>query len=470
MSDRKYLPQSREHLQKKIRQMDEEISTLRSQITWYKNQEKELKGKKSAYKTILEDVPDFICRFSTDGTITYANPAYCNYMNKPYDVIINSSILSYIPKADRKLFKQYLDSLTKDCPVRMIDYRAVLPGDRLRWQQWSLRALFDDNDSITEYLSAGRDITNLKQVETGLIDALEKYSTIFESSNDAILLQEGDCIVDCNTAALRIFRCREKELILNKHYSDLSAQKQPDGEESELKAQKHIKRALKRGMERFQWVCRRMDGSVFPSDVILSPLNIEGKTIIAAVVRDISDQKQTEEALEKSKEQYRKLVENINDAIFSLDADGTITYISPAIRKILGYKPDEMVGKHFTDFIYHEDVDFLIQRYNELLAGKIMPLEYRLEKKSGKPCWVRTYSRHIREGSHKKLFGIITDVSKRKKAEEDLKKAYDKLEERVKERTNDLRATNKHLKEEITERKNAMKQLRESEEQYRLIA
>jgi PAS domain S-box-containing protein len=470
MSDRKHVPQSREHLQEKIRQMNEEISTLRSQISWFKNQKKELNEKKGAYRAILEDLPDLICRFNPDGIITYANSAYCNYVNKPFDDIMGTSIFSYIPGDEKNQMKNHLESLSTDCPVRTIDYRAVLPGRQPRWQQWTLRALFDDTGSVTEFLSAGRDISNLKHVENGLIDALEKYSTIFESSNDAILLQDGDCILDCNTAALRIFRCREKELFLNKHYTDFSARQQPDGEDSEMKAQKHIKRALKRGMERFQWMCRRMDGSVFPSDVILSPLNMEGKTIIAAVVRDISDQKQTEKALKKSEEKYRELVENINDAIFSLDADGTITYISPAIRKISGYTPDELMGKHFTKFVYPEDMDFLIKRYNELLAGKIMPLEYRLERKNGNPCWVRTYSRPISEGNSQKLFGIITDISKQKKAEADLKKAYDKLEEMVKERTLDLRSANKHLKNEIQEREKAETQLRKSEEGHKLIA
>ena len=470
MSDRKHLPQSREHLQEKISHMNEEISTLRSQIAWYKNHKKALNDTKGAYRAILEDLSEMICRFNPDGIITYANSAYCNYVSKLLDDIIGTSIFSYIPRNEKNQIKNHLDSLSKDCPVRMIDYRSQTPQGQPRWQQWTLRAVFDNNGAVTEYLCAGRDISNLKHVEDGLIDALEKYSTIFECSNDAILLQDGDCILDCNTAALRIFRCREKELLMNKHYTDFSAQKQPDGQDSETKALKHIKRALKRGMERFQWVCRRMDGSVFPTDVILSPLNMEGKTIIAAVVRDISDQKQTEEALKKSEEKYRQLVENINDAIFSLDADGTITYVSPAIRKILKYSPDDMVGKHFTKFIYPEDVGYITKRYNELLAGKIMPMEYRLVKKNGKPCWVRTYSRSIREGASQKLFGIITDVSKQKKAEDDLTKAYDKLEEMVRERTEDLRAANKHLKQEIKQREKAETQLRKSEEEHKLIA
>ncbi len=464
MSEKISLPPKTKRLQDEIRRMNEEISVLKSRLSTYNDQEKD------AYQAILEDLPDFICRFSPDGIISYANPAYCGFVNKSSDDIKGSSIFSYIPRDERDQLRNYLDSLSKDCPVRTIDYCAITPDGHERWLQWTLRALFDDTGAVTEYLSAGRDISNLKHIENGLIDALEKYSTIFESSNDAIILQKGDCIFDCNTAALRIFRCREKESLLNKHYRDLSPQKQPDGTDSEMKAQKHIKRSLKRGMERFQWVCRRMDGSLFPSDVILSPLNMEGKTIIAAVVRDISEQKQTEEALKKSEDKYRQLVENINDAIFSLDDDGTIAYISPAIKKILGYTPEEMLGKHFTNFIYPEDMDLLIKRYNELLAGKIIPLEYRLEKKKGGACWVRTYSTPISKGSHKRLFGVVTDISKRKKAEEDLKRAYEKLEERVRERTKDLHAANKHLKNEIKERVLVEKQLRKSEEEHKLIA
>ncbi|MBN2296978.1 MAG: PAS domain S-box protein [Deltaproteobacteria bacterium] len=470
MNKSKHLPKNGNNLLDKIREANKEIAALKHEVSRYKTQVEKLNNRNGADQTILDDIPDFICRFSPDGTITYANPAYCTYVNKPYDAIITSSIYSYVPKADRSLFKQYLDSLSKDCPVRMIDYRAVLPGEELRWQQWSLRALFDDSGCITEYLSTGRDITNLKHVETGLIDALEKYSTIFESSNDAILLQDGKNIVDCNTAALRFFRCREKKLLLNKHYTDFSPQKQPDGEDSRLKAQKHINRAVKRGMDRFQWVCKRFDGSTFPSDVILSPFNLEGRLIVAAVIRDISEQKTIEDALKKSEEKYRDLVENINDAIFSLEDDGTVTYVSPAIRKILGYTPDEITGALFYDFIHPDDLELIVKRYEELISGKIYPLEYRLVKRNGNPCWVRTYSRSVLEGDRQRIFGIITDISKRKKAEEDLKKAYDKLEDMVKDRTAELRSANRHLRKEIKERERVESRLRKSEEEQKLIA
>ncbi len=464
------LPASREDLEQEIRLLRKELSELKSEGSRYELCERELKEKKIAYQAILEDLPDFICRFNPDGTITYVNSAYCTYVDKPFGKIVNTSVFSYLPRQDRKLFKQYLDSLTPDCPVRRIDYRAKASTGTFRWQQWSLRALFDQDGKVTEYLSVGRDITNLKHVEEGLIEALEKYSTIFECSNDAILLQEGDRIIDCNTAALRIFRYREKEVLMNKHYTDFSAQSQPDGKDSALIIRDHIRRALKRGMERFQWECKRSDGTLFPADVILSPLNLEGTIIIAAVVRDISAQKQTEDALRRSEEQYRELVENINDAIFSLDVDGTITYASPVIRKILGYTPDELKGKNFITIVHPEDRDRLVSRYRELLTGKLMPFEYRMVRKNGKPCWVRTYSRIIREGEEKRIFGLIADITRRKKAQDDLKLAYDKLEEMVKERTGKLREANRHLRQEIREREKAEHHLLSSEDEHRRVA
>jgi PAS domain S-box-containing protein len=464
------IPDSREELLKNIKDLNKKISVLESQAFMHEKYEKELMDKQEANRAILEDLPDFICRFRPDGTITYGNTAYCNYAKKTCDEILETSVFSYIPREDRKQLKKYLDSLSVDCPVRRIDYRWVTPDGNIRWQQWTLRALFDEKKKVIEYLSAGRDITNLKYVEDGLIDALEKYSTIFESSNDAIMLQEGDCIIDCNTAALNIFRYRMKDQLINKHYIDFSSKIQADGEISEVTAQKHIKRALKRGIERFQWVCKRSDGTHFPADVILSPLTLEGKRIIAAVIRDISEQKQTEEALRMSEEKFRDLVENINDVIFSLDKDGTVTYTSPAIKKILGYKFDELVGKNFTEIVYPEDLNDIINRYYELLSGKLMPFEYRLIKKNGKPCWVRTYSKPIMEGNKLKIFGLITDISKRKRAEDDLKRAYASLEEMVKERTMELSETNKNLRKEIRDRRKAQDQVRRNEEEYMLIA
>ena len=77
-------------------------------------------------------------------------------------------------------------------------------------------------------------------------------------------------------------------------------------------------------------------------------------------IRDISKRKSTEDRLEAAEEKYRALVENLNDVIYTIDSLGVITYISPVIEKIIGFKPDEFVGRNFGHFIHSKDLPGLV--------------------------------------------------------------------------------------------------------------
>ncbi len=130
-----------------------------------------------------------------------------------------------------------------------------------------------------------------------------RYRDLFEKSADALLIIEGQTIVDCNDATLKIFRCRQKDEILGSHPSTLSPEKQPDGSFSFEKANEILSRAFKSGSHRFEWTHKRADSDVFPAEVLLTSIRHEGRNILYSVLRDITERKQVEEALKEAKEE-----------------------------------------------------------------------------------------------------------------------------------------------------------------------
>jgi len=101
------------------------------------------------------------------------------------------------------------------------------------------------------------------------------------------------------------------------------------------------------------------------------------------------------EALRKSEEKHRTMVETIYDVIFEVDSRGVLTYVSPVVKDLLGYDPSEVIGKSFLEFIHGEDRDFVRDRLSMLVQGHRTPLDSRIYDKSGAVRWVRTITRTV---------------------------------------------------------------------------
>jgi PAS domain S-box-containing protein len=123
------------------------------------------------YRGIVEDQTDLICRFKADGTITFVNDAYCRYFGKAQREVIGEKFTPQIPEEDRSKVRALIASLDRDNPVATIEHRVVGPDGSIRWQQWTDRIVFDQEDDSVEYQGVGRDITARKQSEEALQDS-----------------------------------------------------------------------------------------------------------------------------------------------------------------------------------------------------------------------------------------------------------------------------------------------------------
>ena len=165
--------------------------------------------------------------------------------------------------------------------------------------------------------------------------------------------------------------------------------------------------------------------------------------------KEILRHKETEELLRSSEEQYRLLFENSFDLIFSLDCQGNFVSISPAVERILGYKPEELIGKPIFE------LNLLPREYAELAFAQIMQVfagesisssEYKVLAKDGTATVAQISAAPIRkQGEVVGLIAISRDITARKKAEEELRKAHDELEMRVNQRTEELKRVNEAL-------------------------
>jgi PAS domain S-box-containing protein len=142
-----------------------------------------------------------------------------------------------------------------------------------------------------------------------LRESEERHRTLYEATRDAVMLLDEESFFDCNPATLEIFGCETKEQFVGKHPSQFSPERQPDNQDSASLAAQRIKTALREGSCFFEWRHKRLDGTEFPAEVLLSAMNIEGRKVLQAVVRDITQRKQAEAVLRVHQEQLEDLVE-----------------------------------------------------------------------------------------------------------------------------------------------------------------
>jgi PAS domain S-box-containing protein len=148
------------------------------------------------------------------------------------------------------------------------------------------------------------------------------------------------------------------------------------------------------------------------------------------LVQDITDRREAEDALRRSEERYRVLVENLNDVVFAVDPSGYFTYISLRIRELAGYLPEEIIGEHFSRFVHPHDRAGLLADWERTTTGQLGTYEFRIMTKQGNELYVRTSSRpRFEHGELAGLTGIMTDCTDSRLAVETLRGSEQRFRE-----------------------------------------
>ncbi|MGV8922600.1 MAG: EAL domain-containing protein [Thermomonas sp.] len=281
---------------------------------------------------ILNALPAHIALLDSGGGITSVNLTWQKFarenalLSPKYGVGMN-----YLEICDRAQGKN-----GDEAQEAAVGLRSVLAGASSRYsleypchspseQRWFQMTVAP----VAENMSLGAvvmhlDITEKYRSQKLLSDMDQKYRTVFKASADAIMILDENGFSEVNDATLEMFGCNASSELLGKQPGEVSPRNQPDGEDSLSLANRHMAQVLEKGNSQFEWMFRRMNGSEFLTDILLTAMELDGTRVVQATVRDITLRKAAEEELTFKNTMLQTQIEASLDAVLVVDREARI--------------------------------------------------------------------------------------------------------------------------------------------------
>ena len=301
----------------------------------------------------------------------------------------------------------------------------------------------------TTYITAISGLVSQVLVHNNLHENERLYRTLFNSLGDASFLLTDDHFADCNPAALKMFGCEYEQIVGQTPYR-FSPLKQPDGQLSSEKAKEKISAAFDGQPQFFEWQHLRFNGTPFDAEVTLTTVEINNVTHILGSVRDISDRKEKEDHISQMNTLQQAIFDCASYGIISTDLQGTIQSFNKAAENMLGYTAQELVGQHNVELLHDNteisqqlkklslesdrplepSFDLFVQQAK---AGCIQEKEWTYITKEGKrfPGLISTAPLKSHTGEITGFLGILSDVTDKKRVQEDLLRSKREMEYRA---------------------------------------
>ncbi|TFG15377.1 MAG: PAS domain S-box protein [Promethearchaeota archaeon] len=429
-------------------------------ITDHKKADEALKSSEQKYRDLTELLPETIYEADLDYNVTYVNSSgLTKFGYTAEDLKKGINVFDAFAPEEVKNVKENLMDLFKTNIAEPHEYLMKNKNGIQFYGRIISVPIYKDGkpNGIRGII---HDITESKLAEQKLKESEEKYRHLFNSTPYAIwLVNLKGIIIDCNITMNNFLSIYTREDIIGKNIRevlDLFISKgDPIFKELEPVFLERFKKIIRGDkLEPLELKVSRADGKIFWITFESSFVNVGNETLLQVFIKDISERKETELKIQESEEKYRLISENANDLIFILDVDGKFTYCNDTFKKILGYNPEELLGRFPIEFAHPEDKENILSDFKKGIMGYSGTNVSRFICKDGTFKWLESIGNisYDNEGNPIKMFTVSRDITERKmmeekliQSEEELKVLNKELEQKVKERTKELEEKNLEL-------------------------
>ncbi len=292
-----------------------------------------------------------------------------------------------------------------------------------------------------------------------------KFKAIAAAANDAIILMgQKEEVTFWNGAAEKIFGYSSEEMLGKNLHETLTPEKYRELQN------KNFDQFIRTGTgnaigKTVEVEAIRKNGEIFPVELSLSALKINGKWNALGIVRDISQRKSDEEKLLRQKEKFDYLLKNLNDLVFETDSKGKIIFANKIAEKFFDKPLKEVYGSKIYQYFDKNGLLIILNKYKEFKnhTGEPIFISHELTLKNGKIVQINLTIVFDKNGILNTL-GVARDITQQKQTERELNKYKNNLEKLLESRTSELIKYQEQLEEMVEKR---TLQLKESEEKYR---
>jgi PAS domain S-box-containing protein len=392
-------------------------------ITKRKLAEEQLRKSEANYRQRVETTHDLIICIDLDFKITYVNKAIANLVGK-FDPI-GKNLLDYTPPDKHELQNAIMQKRREGfSDMLSFEWEIFYPLENTLIFDIKSTLLTDDGKP-SGIMFVARDITKRKLAEEKLRKSEELYTRLVNSIPDIIIRTdlEGN-ILFVNDQVLQSGGYRKDE-IEGRNLLTFAAH---EDQEKIVKDLQRVKGGGRLGPAEYNLLTK--DGEIKPYDVNGDVLyNEEGKPSgFVCVCRDISERKKVEEALSRSEEKHRTIIENIEDGYAEVDLKGNFLFVNNALCIIDGYPKNELIKLNYRDIMDEENAKKIYAAYHKVfITGESeKDLEYEIITKNGIIKFLETSVSPIKDADKRVIAfrGIVRDRTERKLAEEKFYKIF----------------------------------------------
>lgn len=312
--------------------------------------------KDSVFRSIFDRMPYPAFFHDENFQLIYANKAYYLEAGTSSEKALGKVYWEVFPKGEGPLpscKESFLSQSAKTSQEQIII-------DDKSYISFSFIERDIENNALYAYHIMS-DISKLKNIEKEISEIEQQFSVLFSLSPDAIMLLDETIFFDCNQATLKMFGCANRNEFVGKHPSQFSPQEQPNGVSSRILANEKIAEAYSKGSSLFEWLHRRIDGTVFTTEVTLVSFEKHKKKVLQATVRDITLRKEQERALAITAEKLNMALTGIVTTMsktmelrdpYTAGHQIRVSKIACAIAKQLGWNEDRIRGLQMAGLVH----------------------------------------------------------------------------------------------------------------------